>query len=687
MTEWMARRLLPTALFVGLVAILGMGCPEYFAPQKSCAPDDDRPECSTEPMNDAGPAPEPDACHQITFGYRDGSAQSVWVSGTFNSWAPSPDQGAIVLEKDGDLWSTTTTIEEAGRHLYKFIVDGNQWVSDPANPVGEDDGLGGRNSVLEVCPEGGGETEPPEPVGSCTGEETWQDAVFYFALVDRFHDSDGQSNPVIGATDGDPAFGSSGQYAGGDLAGVTAKISYLQDLGITALWLSAPYENRNTAGGAIDVNTDGHAYSAYHGYWPSPADIDFSDPQNPSPRPLVESRIGSEADLHDLVGGLHDQGMKIVFDYVMNHVDIESGLYAAHGDWFALRNGEIPLCAPENLWDDPEWGKKCAFTSYLPAFDFDVPAARAWSVADALWWAQNFGIDGYRLDAIKHVPRIWLSELRAALNENIADPALGRFYLVGETYDWENRDALKAPLDPATGLDGQFDFPMRARLCDAFFKSEGRLDAFSTWMDDNDAFYPADSLMMNWVGNHDIPRAIHYASDEIAACREGSHGGNSWTGGFVQPSDAAPYQRLALAFAFMLTQRGIPLIYYGDEIGLAGGGDPDNRRFMPWDDATLNDHQKNLRATIQSLAQLRRSQRSLSRGVRWTRFVDQTAWVYTLTGCSDSADVTVMMNSSDGPRMLTLPEGDWNDAFSGAAQAEASVELEARSFRVFVAAD
>ena len=124
---------------------------------------------------------------------------------------------------------------------------------------------------------------------------------------------------MSGVTDGDARIGPSGQYEGGDLRGVTDELDYLADLGVTAIWLSAPYENRNLAGAAIDPGADPHTYSAYHGYWPSPANVVFSG-GSATPRPAVESRIGTEADLRALVDtahattGVDGHGMKVLFD-------------------------------------------------------------------------------------------------------------------------------------------------------------------------------------------------------------------------------------------------------------------------------------------------------------------------------------------------------------------------------------
>ncbi|MEZ4464991.1 MAG: hypothetical protein R3F43_10955 [bacterium] len=101
-----------------------------------------------------------------------------------------------------------------------------------------------------------------------------------------------------------------------------------------------------------------------------------------------------------------------------------------------------------------------------------------------------------------------------------------------------------------------------------------RLNDFAGWLDDNDRFYGPGALMTTWIGNHDIPRAIHFASGQIGDCRQGSHPGNSWTGDYPQPGDAAAYERLGLAFVVAMTNPGDSLIHYGDEVGLAGAEIP-----------------------------------------------------------------------------------------------------------------
>lgn len=531
----------------------------------------------------------------------------------------------------------------------------------------------------------------PVTDGAC-GDLTafdWRDALMYFVMTDRFYDSDGVSDPVAGVS-GDNGHGASGQYEGGDLAGVQQKLGYLADLGVTTVWISAPFENRNTAGrGTSDPKT----YSAYHGYWPSPAAIDYAKPDAPAPTPLVESRIGNAAALRALVTSIHGttgadgHRMKILVDYVMNHVDDESGLYAAHPDWFIKNeDGTIPLCGPNNWWDDPYWGTRCAFASYLPAFDFYQEAPRAWSIADAVWWAKAFGFDGYRLDAIKHVPLEWLTGLRTAIDAALPDAAGGRFYLVGETFNYGNKPLLKKFIDPDTMLDGQFDFPFKFEMCKGVFR--GDMQGFATWMADNDGYYQVagaskDTIMALWIGNHDIPRAIHFASGEITDCAQGSTFQNGWSTGFDQPVDAAPYELLSVAFATEMTNAGVPLIYYGDEIGLAGGGDPDNRRMMVWDESALSEAQKALRERVRTLAHIRASYKALSRGTRTTLSSSADGWVYRMGGCGEGApDVVVALNRGDEGATAVIPAGSYTDLVDGGAVAGGSVAVPARGYRI-----
>jgi hypothetical protein len=366
----------------------------------------------------------------------------------------------------------------------------------------------------------------------------------------------------------------------------------------------------------------------------------------------------------------------------------DGGMYFVLVDRFfagAASNNNPVLCSP-NYWNDPYYGTRCAFTNYLPAFDYYQTWVRQWSVADAMWWAREYGIDGYRLDAIKHVPMDWLIALRTAAEAAFPNPAGGRFYMVGETYDWDSQQTLKDFVDPSTTLDGQFDFPLRKRMCEAIFTRGMSLDDFFNWWNGNDTFYGAGALMSTWIGNHDIPRAIHFASGQVNNCYEGSYVGNSWNpSSFTQPENAEPYQRLALAFGLLLTNRGVPLIYYGDEIGLAGGGDPDNRRMMTW--SGLNTHQEWLRARVSKLTAIRAANLALRRGRRVTVTGGTDTFAYRLTGCGASEELYVLVNRGDFDATVSgLPAGSWTELISESSVSGGSgVSVPARDLKIFKA--
>ncbi len=187
--------------------------------------------------------------HQFT--YPAGSEASVELRGTFaaDGW----DVG-VPLAKSGSEWKADVEVPWGAEVQYKYLVDGTKWVTDPTNPTKVADGMGGENSVLAAPKCADFSCVPP-----VTGTFDWRDAVLYFVFVDRFLDGDPANNgSPIGGVDTPAA------YQGGDWAGVRKKIQegYFTDLGVNVLWLTAPMDNPNQAG----WGTDGHQYSAYHGY-------------------------------------------------------------------------------------------------------------------------------------------------------------------------------------------------------------------------------------------------------------------------------------------------------------------------------------------------------------------------------------------------------------------------------------
>lgn len=617
---------------------------------------------------------EPD-CTEITFTLQNEQAERVWVSGDWLEWANHPDQGALEMtestEQEG-LWNLTTSLP-AGVQRYQFIVDGEHWQSDPENPHQVPDGFGNTQSLMDVC------------ASACTNLDSgdWRDSMVYHILIDRFRNGDGQVHLTPGLADNDPSSGPSAQIAGGDLSGVNQGLAYIRSLGFNTLLLSPPYQNRTIAGANSDLTAGDAQVAAYRGHWPSPAAIDYSDMSLPQPLPQVDSRWGSAADLQQLITSAQGTsaetgvGMKVLLEYVANHVDIESGLYAAQPNWFARDDqGNFRLCGPENLWDDPYWSTRCAFADYLAPFDFDQSEVRRWLGADAQWWAQTYQVDGFLLSNTRHLSAAMVGEIKDLLALNTDDSPAP--VLLGEHYSTNPSD-LQDMRQIYSGIDGWMDTPLRQTLCESLFFSEGNLQSLEAAFDSNTATSGHRANALSFVGSADWPRAIHFASGDISLC--GTYPSSATT--FNQPNQAQAYQRLALAYAVLFTNPGTPTLLYGDEIGLAGGAIPDNHRTLPWSDEGLNSHQINLRQQVQTLTQLRSEYPALRRGFRQTLALDDSTWLYqmNLTQCSEES-VLVAINRSDTERSITMPSGDYTNLLTQNPVAGGPVNLAARSYLV-----
>jgi glycosidase len=579
----------------------------------------------------------------------------VRVTGSFCGWATGAADGAVELTQDGSQWTGVVHLQDATQVEYKYLIkwpDGQEQWCTVYNGAFEC-AAGSPNSLLTpecgstdcglvvqpTCEDGkqnqgeqGVDCGGPCPACQPTGDYDWRDAVLYFVFVDRFFDADPANNSTVGVE-------KAADYQGGDLKGVKAKLQYLADLGVNAIWITAPYDNRDVAGKGM--GDDFHSYSGYHGYWPSPAEEGLK----------VESHIGTAQDLTDLVDAAHDQfGMKVLFDYVMNHVDDQSQLHKNHKNdgWFH----SFKACASSG------WGVDCWFTDYLPDLDFDNADARQWSLDDALDWATTFGVDGFRLDAIKHVEDAWLTGLRSRLNQAFPGKS---FYLVGETFEYNNCGYINSFVNPKTKLDGQFDFPLRARLAEKILRREGKLGDLEldlNWL--RDCY--GGAVMSTFIGNHDLPRSIH-----VADGRFGSTDSGGWTKGW-SPDDyqtvqaEGPYRRVALAYSLLMTIPGVPLIYYGDEMGMPGGADPDNRRMMAF--GGWNSHQTWLHDRIAALAHIRAQHPALRKGTRAGVDYGQDTYAFRMSDGDET--IYVLLNRADGQSNLNgIPAGTYQELISG----------------------
>ena len=495
--------------------------------------------------------------------------------------------------------------------------------------------------------------------------ERWSDGIVYQVMIDRFLADDGS------ALAPPPTPGS---RAGGTLRGVTAALrdGWFSALGVSALWLSPVYQNPDAARPGVD----GHLYEGYHGYWPT------------QPR-VVDARIGGEAALHELVAEAHARGIRVLLDLVPNHVYEDHPIVAdgmARG-WFNVgEQGECVCGTPSCPWADHI--RTCWFTSYLPDFHFEHPEVMQWVVDDAVWWQQTFDTDGFRIDAVPMMPRAAtrriVHALRKATGPRDAVFSIGEIFTGGGRFGTED---LRYHLGP-DGLDSAFDFPLMWSLREAIATDGEGFAAVEAGLAYTDVALQgsgAESQLGRMIGNHDVTR--------FASVSAGDAGDDPWEEPPPQPSDPEVYARQRLALGLVLTLPGLPVIYYGDEVALAGAADPDNRRVMP-DAAALSPEQSALLDDVRTLAQTRRCVASLRSGARQALVAGDTHYAF-LRDAGDGRPALVVASRADAPTTLaldlpsTFADGSYADALGGppltVAGGRATLPLPAFGLAVFLA--
>ena len=460
--------------------------------------------------------------------------------------------------------------------------------------------------------------------------------VIYLIMPDRFANGD-PTNDAPAEAPGSHDRLKPRAYHGGDLRGIQNHLAYLKELGVTTLWLTPVVRN----GAAED----------YHGY--GAVDLYAVDPH-----------LGSLKDYQSLVAAAHKEKMKILFDAVPNHVgplhpwvanpplpDWFHGTKQHHLDSFSPLNrtfygkadGQKVTNDPfESLIDPhaPEWMKRNLtegwFFGILPDMNTENPLVEEYLLQNGLWWAEISGLDGFRLDTFPYVSRrfwaYWHAGLRGTYPNLTTigevfhpDPSVVSFFEGGvRRYDGID-----------SGLSTVFDFPMFFTLRDVLLRNApaGRIADVLR----HDALYPHPEMLVPFFANHDVAR---FASAE----------GSSPT-------------KLKLAFGLTLTLRGIPELYYGDEIGMPGGNDPDNRRDFPggWT-GDANDaftetgwtrEQREIFAYVKELLRIRREHAALRGGRLWHLVSDESAYVFLRE--SEEERVVVAFNREDKARELQIP--------------------------------
>lgn len=627
--------------------------------------------------------------------------KSVAVAGDFNSWNPS---ASPLTGPDKKGFYSVELKLAAGEYNYKFVVDG-QWLSDPGNPLENPDGFGGINSVVSVAgprvksgrwhtvsldgetarvayiadsgdgagidgasvialsaskifaqgsdytvDEKSGEiaiklssVRPPSSVRinaldksgvplpefivKFPSDDGWDGRVLYFAFTDRFHNGAAANDRPSGDAQVEPA----ADFYGGDFAGIAEKIrdGYFTRLGVGAIWISPHVKNPDSA--FRDALPPHRKFTGYHGYWP--VSFDETDP-----------RFGTIEELRALTDEAHKRGIKVILDMVLNHVHDENPLYKKNPGWFSgLDLGD----SRKNIRLFDERPLDTWFDEFLPDFAYEAnPAAVEYMVANCVEWIKKTNCDGFRLDAVKHVPMVFWTALRRRIRREIEIPRGEMFYLVGETISSREKIMEYVGFDR---LDGQFDFPIYWAIKDAFAWETKGLDHLEREREKSALQY-AGSIPSPLLGNHDFARFAAFADGAIPPGSDEK--ARSWENR-PEVKNRSTYQKLRMAFAFLLSEPGVPMIYYGDEIGLSGAGDPDNRREMKFD--KLSRDERETLEYVSTLAGFRRASKALRFGERHTLLAGENILVYAKNYFGETAVVAINRSPRHAEVSVELP--------------------------------
>ena len=476
----------------------------------------------------------------------------------------------------------------------------------------------------------------------------WDDALIYMLMTDRFVDGNSSNNAYHADLTG---VAQGAEWQGGDLSGITQMIEadYFEQLGVNALWLTPLNTAANRTGEAADGQ---HDVSSYHGYWPiEPRSIDPS--------------LGTEKDLKAMVSAAHERGIRVLMDLVVNHVHEDHPYAIEHPDWF----NDGCLCGTQEC-DWTEHRLDCLFRSYMPDIDWTNREASEQMIGDALWWLEEFDLDGARVDAVKHVDDLAITNMVTRVHERF-EMAGTDYFLKGETaMGWSGHSLQDNQEQYGTinrymgedGLDGQADFILYHAVADNVFTS-GSMDYahLDYWTNRSQDQYTQGSTMVPFVGSHDVPRFISRADADT------TDEWNQWPEDGLPglPGTEDPYRAALQAYGWLLTTPGAPMLYYGDEYGEYGGADPDNRH-MWRTKHTWSEEEGRLAENISELGRLRLTSDALRRGTYSTVLALTDVLVYEMTVTNETMRVILnrggelSMNGVNGNDSIEFGEATFN---------------------------
>lgn len=385
-------------------------------------------------------------------------------------------------------------------------------------------------------------------------------------------------------------------FFGGDLAGIRRRLDALQDLGVTALYLNPVF-----------LAPSNHKYDT----------ADYLQ---------VDPHFGTDGDFRALIADVHDRGMRVILDGVFSHSGdrfwafrdvVRRGAASRYKDWYSFE--DLPVRKkPPNY-------RASGGVAFLPRLNTANPAVREYLYGVACHWIADAGVDGWRLDVPWEQPAEFWRGFRKAV-KTLSPEA----YLVGEAWG----DA--GPFLRGDQFDGTTHYRLRELLFRFLLQQAIDADTFDRELNALRGSCPPAFRRSMWtlLGSHDTPRVATLA------------GGRN--------------QLVQALFALLFTLEGAPLIYYGDEIGLQGGPDPDCRRCMPWDES---DWDRDLRGLIRRLCQLRTAHVALRRGDFSPLLCQERTYAFTRTAAADVVAVAVNagFQSETLSLPLSVPHGVWTD--------------------------
>ena len=462
-----------------------------------------------------------------------------------------------------------------------------------------------------------------------TGSD-WHDAIIYSLMIDRFSDGDKSINkPIVH----DSLFAKA-NYMGGDFQGIINKLNegYFDSLNINTLWISPVNDNPDKA---YQESVPPHRwYSGYHGYWPISST-------------RVEDQFGTMDKLKELIATAHKHHIKVLLDFVANHVHELHPFFKEHPDWFGnlkLPDGRLNL----RLWD--EYRLTTWFEPYLPKFNYiGSQTAIDTMTSNAVWWLETTGADGFRQDAVKHITNKFWRELERKIKKEIEIPRNKKVFQIGETF---GSYALTNSYVNNGQLSAQFNFNLYDTALPAFLDKKISFKTLDAEIKKSFLVYGENNLMGNIMDSHDKNRFMAFADGDLQL--------SQWSAteeGWNNPPEVhnpANYDKAKLYYAYMNAIPGLPVIYYGSEFGMTGASDPDNRRMMRFGNQ-LSPYERKMLTDVREIVKIRKENSALRHGDFLTLDADTNIYAFIRSDMNERVLVVLNKNENNESVELILP--------------------------------